>query len=98
MKDRAPLTGAGSPFFSGREVEINQFRESAGQLAKGFRANNTLVFEGPPGCGKTALLDQITADVNAYPADSAPNGATRRMIRHGGLSVSHHEKSLSTDF
>ncbi len=69
MRDRAPLTGAGSPFFSRREVEINQFRESAGQLAKGFRANNTLVFEGPPGCGKTALLDQITADVNAYPAD-----------------------------
>jgi len=69
MKDRAPLTGRGSPFFSGRELEINEFRNSAGQLAKGITANNTLVFEGPPGCGKSALLDQITADINSYSLD-----------------------------
>ncbi len=69
MQDRAPLTGRGSPFFSGREAQINEFRECAGQLAKGVFPNNTIVVDGPPGCGKTALLDQITADINSYSAD-----------------------------
>jgi len=71
--DRAPLTGKGSPFFSGRGVEINQFRECAGQIDRGLHANNTLVFEGAPGCGKSELLDQRVAEINTYPPATTGN-------------------------
>ena len=36
-------------------------------MAIGERANATIIVEGPPGCGKSALLDQFSADVNSYP-------------------------------
>ena len=65
--DRAPLEGTGRPFFSGREAQVNAFRESSGALAAGKAANATIIIEGPPGCGKSALLDQFSADVNSYP-------------------------------
>ncbi len=65
--DRASIKGTGSPFFSGREAEINAFRESTRSLAIGEGANATIIVEGPPGSGKSALLDQFAADVNNYP-------------------------------
>lgn len=65
--DRASIEGTGRPFFSGREAEVNAFRESARALAIGEKANATIIVEGPPGCGKSALLDQLAADVNNYP-------------------------------
>ena len=48
---------------------MSAFRGSAERMANGFHANNTIVVEGPPGCGKSALLDQICADLNTYPPD-----------------------------
>ena len=63
----------GLPFFSGREVEVNTFPGSARALAIGERANATIIVEGPPGCGKSALLDQFSAVVNDYPVH---NGRT----------------------
>jgi len=34
MRDRAPATGRGVPFFSGREAEIRAFRKMAKKLGK----------------------------------------------------------------
>ena len=55
LKDRAPMTGRGVPFFSGREAEISAFREMANGLSLGDGANATIVVEGPPGAGKSAF-------------------------------------------
>ena len=71
-RDRAQLsTGRGVPFFSGREREISTFRTVANALLLDRRSNATLVVEGPPGAGKSALLAQFMEEMRAFPpADS----------------------------
>ncbi|MDD9961690.1 MAG: ATP-binding protein [Gammaproteobacteria bacterium] len=69
-QDRSEITGLGVPFFSGRNDQINAFRQSVRKLASGRKSNATIVVEGPPGCGKSALLMQYVAELNRYPAQS----------------------------
>lgn len=73
-KDRAQLTGRGQPFFSGREREINTFRSMANALFLGRPGNATLVIEGPPGAGKSALMAQFQEEMRSLP----PTGSGER--------------------
>lgn len=66
-QDRSEMTGVGVPFFSGRNDQINAFRQSVRKLASGRKSNATIVVEGPPGCGKSALLMQYVAELSHYP-------------------------------
>ena len=71
MRDRAPATGGGVPFFSGREAEIGAFREMANSLSRGLGANASIVVEGPPGVGKSALLGQFMEEMRSLPLTGA---------------------------
>ena len=73
-KDRAQLTGRGQPFFSGREREINAFRSMANALLLGRSGNATLIVEGPPGAGKSALMAQFQEEMRTLP----PTGSGER--------------------
>ena len=66
-RDRAQLTGRGTPFFSGREKEVQTFREMANALSLGRQGNATLGVEGPPGAGKSALLSQFMEEMRTLP-------------------------------
>ena len=57
---------AREPFFHGREAEFEMFRKSARNLALGNLGDRTLVYQGPPGSGKTALMEEITAMVGHH--------------------------------
>ncbi len=67
MRDRASATGCGVPFFSGRETEISAFREMANGLSQGLAANASIVVEGPPGVGKSALMCQFMEEMRSLP-------------------------------
>lgn len=71
MRDRAPATGRGVPFFSGREAEIGVFREMANGLSQGLAANASIVVEGPPGAGKSALMCQFMEEMRSLPPAGA---------------------------
>ena len=67
-QDRAKLLAQqGVPFFSGRESEINVFRRALVGLEQGLLADATIVVEGPPGAGKTALMAQCIGEVAMRP-------------------------------
>ena len=65
--DRAELGGRGVPFFSGRESEIMAFRSIVNRLSRGRQGNATIVVEGPPGAGKSALLAQFQEEISGLP-------------------------------
>ena len=67
MRDRAPANGRGAPFFSGREAEIGAFREMANSLSQGLAANASIVVQGPPGVGKSALMCQFMEEMRSLP-------------------------------
>ena len=69
--DRADMGERGQPFFSGREREIRAFRKTANALAMGKRSNATIVVEGPPGAGKSALLMQFLEEMRHLPNTEA---------------------------
>lgn len=58
-RDRALVGEGGVPFFSGREREVSECREMINRLSSGIQSNATIVVEGPPGAGKSALLAQF---------------------------------------
>lgn len=66
-KDRSEFSAAGPPFFSGRQRELDVFREVFGALERGKRANATCLVEGPPGAGKSALMEQCMMEASARP-------------------------------
>ena len=71
-RDRAKLVDdRGPPFFSGREHEINVFRRMLEDVSGGIPADSTVVVEGPPGAGKTALMAQCIGEVVACPRTNA---------------------------
>ena len=95
--DRAQFTGRGQPFFSGREREINAFREIANALLLGHRGNATLIVEGPPGAGKSALLAQFQEEMRTLPP--AGSGARRWLpvTLDGALAMSPSEIMAAVD-
>lgn len=96
FKDRAQLTGRGQPFFSGREGEINAFREAANALLLGHRGNATIIVEGPPGSGKSALLAQCQEEMRTLP----PAGNSRRwlpVLMTGAQAMSPSEIMTAVD-
>lgn len=74
-RDRTQLSGRGTPFFSGREAEVRVFRDTLNALAAGEWGNATLVIEGPPGAGKTALMAQFQEEMCSLP--QIPDGERR---------------------
>ena len=58
---------AAQPFFSGREAQINAFRTMLDVMSDGRRTNLAFVAHGAPGAGKSALLSQLVADMDALP-------------------------------
>ena len=66
-RDRAQITGRGVPFFSGREAEIRMFRKVANALLLERQGNATVVVEGPPGAGKSALMSQFMEEMRSFP-------------------------------
>ena len=54
------------PFFHGREAEFEIFQRSAKNLALGNLGDRTLVYQGPPGAGKSALMEEIIATVRHH--------------------------------
>ncbi|MCZ0945749.1 MAG: ATP-binding protein [Gammaproteobacteria bacterium] len=65
--DRAELGERGVAFFSGRETEITAFRRIVNRLSRGRQGNATIVVEGPPGAGKSALLAQFQEEISGLP-------------------------------
>ena len=74
-QDRAKIAIGGQPFFSGREREIRVFREMANALSDGVQGDATIVVEGPPGGGKSALLSQFVEEMRSLP--HTENGGRR---------------------
>jgi len=57
-------------FFTGRREELTIAYTAFGNLKEGQTKGNTVVFQGAPGAGKTALLEHIK-DMLAHECDSA---------------------------
>lgn len=94
--DRAQYTGRGTAFFSGRERELSRFRDMLNGLSLNRQANATIVVEGPPGAGKSALLFQFMEEMRNLPNTERGgrrwlpvliNGARAECPRHIGQAV-----------
>lgn len=66
-QDRAKVHMGPQPFFSGRESEIRIFRQVLNALSMGVQGDATVVVEGPPGAGKSALLSQFVREIRELP-------------------------------
>ena len=83
------------PFFRGRVAEYEAFRRGVRALAGGVVGGQTLVFQGAPGAGKSALMHECIAAVRihstlmTYMAVIESNGWRNLPIsRKGGRSTS----------
>ncbi len=63
------------PFFCGRVAEYEAFRRGARALAKGVVGGQTLLFQGAPGAGKSALMHECIAAVRIHSTPDEPWGA-----------------------
>ncbi len=59
------------PFFRGREVEFDLFRRAVSSLQAGRVGGGTMIFQGAPGAGKSALMAECLEAVRRHstPAD-----------------------------
>ena len=60
------------PFFRGRVPEYEAFRRGARALAGGVVGGQTLVFQGAPGAGKSALMHECIAAVRIHSTPGEP--------------------------
>ena len=60
------------PFFRGRDAEFNVFRKAAGSLHDGRVGGGTMVFQGAPGAGKSALMEECMEAVRRHSTPEAP--------------------------
>ena len=60
------------PFFRGRDAEFNVFRRAAGSLHDGRVGGGTMIFQGAPGAGKTALMQECLEAVRRHSTPEAP--------------------------
>ena len=95
--DRTQITGRGQPFFSGREREIRAFRKAANALSLGRQGNATIVVEGPPGAGKTALLTQLQEEMRGFPPTESGGRRWLPVVLDGSSAMSPPEIMESVD-
>lgn len=60
------------PFFCGRDEEYQVFRNSATRLKNGRIGGGTMIFQGAPGAGKTALMNECMAAVRWHSKPDEP--------------------------
>ncbi len=70
---RADRAEAGrEPFFRGRDAEFEVFRSALESLEEGIVGGGTMVFQGAPGAGKSALMQECMEAVRQYSAPETP--------------------------
>ena len=60
------------PFFRGRDREYEVFRKAANSLRAGRTGGSTMIFQGAPGAGKSALMGECMEAVRRHSAPEAP--------------------------
>ncbi len=60
------------PFFRGREAEFDLFRRAVRSLQAGRVGGGTMVFQGAPGAGKSALMAECLEAVRRHSTPEAP--------------------------
>jgi len=70
---RADRSEAGrEPFFRGRDAEYGVYRSAVTSLSEGMVGGGTMVFQGAPGAGKSALMEECTEAVRRHSTPEAP--------------------------
>ena len=60
------------PFFYGRDAEYDVFRDAADSLRSGHVGGGTMVFQGAPGAGKSALMQECMEAVKRHSTPDDP--------------------------
>ena len=60
------------PFFRGRDREYEIFRKAANSLRAGQTGGSTMIFQGAPGAGKSALMGECMEAVRRHSTPEAP--------------------------
>ncbi|MYB35324.1 MAG: ATP-binding protein [Gammaproteobacteria bacterium] len=60
------------PFFRGRDTEYEVFRKAVNNLSEGHIGGGTMIFQGAPGAGKTALMGECMEAVRQHSTPSKP--------------------------
>ncbi len=60
------------PFFRGREAEFDLFRRAVRSLQAGRVGGGTMIFQGAPGAGKSALMAECREAVRRHSTPEAP--------------------------
>jgi len=82
------------PFFRGRDKEYRVFQKAANMLDAGRVGGGTMIFQGAPGAGKTALMQECMEAVRLHSTPDQPwvaasiNPATLQ-ITGGSHKVTH---------
>ena len=59
-------------FFRGREAEYEVFRSAVTSLGEGIVGGGTMIFQGAPGAGKSALMGECMEAVRCHSTPKAP--------------------------
>ena len=60
------------PFFRGRDAEYGVYRSAVTSLSEGIVGGGTMVFQGAPGAGKSALMEECMEAVRRHSTPEAP--------------------------
>ena len=60
------------PFFRGRDAEYGVYRSAITSLSDGMVGGGTMVFQGAPGAGKSALMEECMEAVRRHSTPDAP--------------------------
>ncbi len=82
-------------FFSGRDAEYEIFQNAAGDLRDGRIGGGTMIFQGAPGAGKSALLQECMEAVRQHSTPQEPWVAAE--IDFGDLKSSRSVMSALID-
>lgn len=70
LTDRAEV--GREPFFRGRDAEYEVFRGAVKSLGRGHIGGGTMIFQGAPGAGKTALMGECMEAVRLHSTPQDP--------------------------
>jgi len=70
LTDRAEV--GREPFFRGRNSEYRVFRNAVASLGEGHIGGGTMIFQGAPGAGKTALMNECMEAVRRHSTPQDP--------------------------